>query len=62
MKRILAAVFALLIGLAFSTTTFAQATSPEPAPPAGGEMKKDEGKKKNKKSKIPKKHKKENKK
>ena len=47
MKAILAAVFAVLIGLAFSTTTFAQA--PATPPPAGGEMKKDEGKKGEKK-------------
>jgi len=46
MKAILAAVFAVLIGVAFSTTTFAQAPA---APPAGGEMKKDEGKKGEKK-------------
>jgi ribosomal protein L12E/L44/L45/RPP1/RPP2 len=68
MKTILAAVFAVLIGLAFSTTTFAQATPPTPAPPAGGEMKKeegtkkDQGKKKEKKAKKSKKEKKENKK
>src|SRR5213596_772171 len=46
MKAILAAVFAVLIGLAFSTATFAQAT---PATPASPEMKKDEGKKGEKK-------------
>jgi len=59
MKAILAAVFAVLIGLAFSTTTFAQAPS---APPAGGEMKKEEGKKAEKKAKKAKKAKKEEKK
>ena len=66
MKAILAAIFAVLIGLAFSTTTFAQATPPTPAAPAGGEMKgemkKEEGKKKEKKAKRSKKQKKENKK
>ena len=59
MKAILAAVFAVLIGLAFSTTTFAQA--PATPPPAGGEMKKDEGKKAEKKEKKAKKAKKEKK-
>ena len=51
MKAILAAVFAVLIGVAFSTTTFAQAPGGEmkSAPPAGGEMKKDNGKKGEKK-------------
>ncbi len=61
MKAILAAIFAVLIGLAFSTTTFAQA--PATPPPAGAEMKKDEGKKVEKKEKgkvkKPKKEKKE---
>ena len=46
MKAILAAVFAVLIGVAFSTTTFAQAPSTTPASP---EMKKDDGKKVEKK-------------
>ncbi len=59
MKAILAAVFAVLIGLAFSTTTFAQA--PATPPPAGAEMKKDEGKKAEKKEKKAKKAKKEKK-
>ena len=61
MKRILAAVFAMLIGLAFSTATFAQATPETTAPPAGGEMKKEEGKKADKKEKKHKKGKKEKK-
>ena len=61
MKRILAAVFAVLIGLAFSTATFAQATPETTAPPAGGEMKKEEGKKADKKEKKHKKGKKEKK-
>ena len=62
MKRILAAVFAVLIGLAFSTATFAQATPETTAPPAGGEMKKEEGKKAEKKAKKAKKAKKDEKK
>jgi len=49
MKAILAAVFAVLIGLAFSTTTFAQATPETPKAPMGSEMKKEEGKKVEKK-------------
>jgi hypothetical protein len=61
MKRILAAVLAVLIGLAFSTATFAQAAPETTAPPAGGEMKKEEGKKAEKKEKKHKKGKKEKK-
>jgi len=52
MKTILAAMFAVMIGLAFAGSTFAQpktdapaATPATPAAPAG-EMKKDEGMKK----------------
>jgi len=48
MKAILAAVFAVLIGVAFSTTTFAQAPSATDKP-AAPEMKKDNGKKGEKK-------------
>ncbi|HLG43393.1 MAG TPA: hypothetical protein VI337_00105 [Nitrospirales bacterium] len=52
MKAILAALFAVMIGLTFAGSTFAAeekkmdapAAAPS-APPAGGEMKKDEGKK-----------------
>jgi len=60
MKMILAALFAVMIGLSFSTATFAQATPATPAP-AGGEMKKDEGMKKGEKKAKKKKNKEEKK-
>ena len=49
-----------MIGLSFSTATFAQATPATPAP-AGGEMKKDEGTKKGEKKAKKKKNKEEKK-
>jgi len=54
MKALFAALFAVMIGLTFVGSTFA---ADAPAPAAGGEMKKDEGKaeKKEKKSKKAKK-------
>jgi len=66
---ILAALFAVMIGLSFSTATFAQATPATPATPAapatpapaGGEMKKDEGMKKGEKKAKKKKNKEEKK-
>lgn len=49
MKAILAALFAILIGLTFAGSTFAaegiKAGAPATIVSAGGEMKKDEGKK-----------------
>jgi len=49
MKRILAALFAVLIGLTFVSSTFAEAEKQMGAPAktsvAGGEMKKEEGQK-----------------
>jgi len=49
MKRILAALFAVLIGLTFASSTFAETGKQMGAPAktsvAGGEMKKEEGQK-----------------
>ena len=60
MKMILAAMFAVMVGLTFIGSTFA-ADAPATAPAAGGEMKKDEGMKAEKKEKKAKKAKKEKK-
>ncbi len=59
MKTLFAALFAVMIGLSFVGSTYA---ADAPAPAAGGEMKKDEGKKAEKKEKKAKKAKKEEKK
>ena len=65
MKTILAAMFAVMIGLTFAGSTFAaeekKMDAPAAAPAAGGEVKKDEGKKA-KKEKKEKKEKKDEKK
>jgi len=62
MKAILAAIFAVMVGVTFVGTTFAQdkqTAPPASAPAAGGEMKKEEGKAETKKAKKNKKHHKE---
>jgi hypothetical protein len=58
MKTILAAIFAVMVGVTFAGSTFAdekKADAPAAAPAAGGEMKKDDGKKESKKAKKEKK-------